>query len=98
MAVEILAAGTSTANSSTVTVTTAPVTISLSHSTGFIPAFTTPTSPVNGLLLQVQSPAGYQLFATLDDKTPNIVLTGPGVYRVRRFACSESIGAFRSDP
>lgn len=109
MPVEILATGTTTANSTTVTVGStapiAPVTITLKSPTGQIPYFV-PASGTSGLpaiFVQTQDDSGaWQVTGEeLTPQKPYILLKRPGVYRIRRLpidGAPSGIGVFRSDP
>ena len=106
MPVEILAAGTGIANSTTVTVTAAaPVTIGLKYDGGIIPAFY-PASTTQGLpaiFIQSQDDglAWNVTGEALTPQQPYLLLNRPGVYRVRRLpidGAPSGIGVFRSDP
>lgn len=105
MPVEILAAGTGAANSTTVTVTAAaPVTVSLKFSGGAVPVFETSGggSVPPGIFVQSQDDAGAWNVTgeSLTAQQPQLVLNRPGVYRLRRLSITSghAIGAFRSDP
>lgn len=104
MPVEILASGSSTGNSSTVTVTAAaPVTVSLKHASGAVPEFgpAAGTNPAYGpIFVQSQDDAGAWNFTgeVLTARNPTLLLNRPGVYRIRRLSLDTSIGVFRSDP
>jgi hypothetical protein len=91
MATEILAVGTSAANSSEVTVAAgAPVTVSLKDVAG---VGAVPPSALMTINLKDDDGAFFEV-GRLTAQIPATVLVGPGVYRLSRPAGNSACGAF----
>lgn len=103
MPLNLIAIGSTTANSATFSVTAAaPVTVFLKASSGGnIPAFTCAGGQLSGIQIQYFDDAGtvFNTGMELSAQKPMIKLDAPGSYRVRRIAVDNgaSIGVCRSD-
>ena len=84
----LIAAKTAAENSADVTVTTTPVTISLLYADASAPDI----RRVQIFIDRKDTAGNYQLAYTLHGEENSVVISGPGVYRVRKPVTNKAIG------